>query len=187
MCSSDLSCGKVLMPLTPKQSRFVAEYLIDQNATQAAIRAGYSKKTASSQGERLLRNVEIAAAVGVKQDQQLAKLEITAERVLQELARIAFVDVRAFYRDDGTLKQMTELEADAAAAIAQFDVLKQNVTSGDGQLDTVHRIRFVEKIRALELLAKRFGLVKEQVEVTGLNELVERLTRARARVTKADQ
>ena len=175
------------MPLTPKQSRFVAEYLIDQNATQAAIRAGYSKKTASSQGERLLRNVEIAAAVGVKQDQQLAKLEITAERVLQELARIAFVDVRAFYRDDGTLKQMTELDADAAAAIAQFDVLKQNVTSGDGQLDTVHRIRFVEKIRALELLAKRFGLVKEQVEVTGLNELVERLTRARARVTKADQ
>jgi len=175
------------MPLTPKQSRFVAEYLIDSNATQAAIRAGYSQKTASSQGERLLRNVEIAAAVGVKQDQQLAKLEITAERVLQELARIAFVDVRAFYRDDGTLKQMTELEADAAAAIAQFDVLKQNVTSGDGQLDTVHRIRFVEKIRALELLAKRFGLVKEQVEVTGLNELVERLTRARARVTKADQ
>ncbi len=175
------------MPLTPKQSRFVAEYLIDSNATQAAIRAGYSQKTASSQGERLLRNVEIAAAVGVKQDQQLAKLEITAERVLQELARIAFVDVRAFYRDDGTLKQMTELDADAAAAIAQFDVLKQNVTSGDGQLDTVHRIRFVEKIRALELLAKRFGLVKEQVEVTGLNELVERLTRARARVTKADQ
>lgn len=175
------------MPLTPKQSRFVAEYLIDQNATQAAIRAGYSPKTASSQGERLLRNVEIAAAVAAKQTTQLAKLEITAERVLQELARIAFVDVRAFYRDDGTLKQMTELDADAAAAIAQFDVLKQNVTSGDGQLDTVHRIRFVEKIRALELLAKRFGLVKEQVEVTGLNELVERLTRARARVTKADQ
>ena len=175
------------MSLTPKQQRFVVEYRIDQNATQAAIRAGYSKKTASSQGERLLRHVEIAAAVGKQEATHLAKLEITAERVLQEIARLAFYDPRAFYHDDGSVKPMSALSADEAACLAQFDVILANIDAGDGKRDRMHRIKLADKLRALELLAKRFGLVKEQVEVTGLHELVERLTRARARVTKADQ
>ena len=169
------------MPLTPKQLRFVAEYLIDQNATQAAIRAGYSPKTANEQGARLLANVSVAAAVAAKQTTQFAKLEITAERVLEEFARIAFADPRQLLEDDGTLKPISTLTAADAAALASFDVIV--LPHGD----TVRRLRLWDKVAALTALAKRFGLVKEQVEVTGLNELVERLTRARARVTKADQ
>ncbi len=68
--------------MTPKQQRFVHEYLIDLNATQAATRAGYSKRTAGQQGERLLKNVEIAAAVQAAMDARSARTEITADYVL---------------------------------------------------------------------------------------------------------
>ena len=70
--------------LSPKQARFVAEYLKDQNATQAAIRAGYSQKTAAQQGSRLLMNVEVAKAVGQKQKRVAAKAEITVESLARE-------------------------------------------------------------------------------------------------------
>ena len=80
--------------LTDKQQRFVAEYLIDANATQAAIRCGYHAKTAHVQGSRLLRNVKVKAAIRRAQARTLGKLELTAERVLQELARVAFSTVQ---------------------------------------------------------------------------------------------
>jgi phage terminase small subunit len=71
--------------LTPKQARFVAEYLIDLNATQAAIRAGYSKHTAQVQSSRLLSNAMVAAAVDAALAKRSGKLEITAEKVLRDL------------------------------------------------------------------------------------------------------
>jgi phage terminase small subunit len=82
------------MALNDKQARFVAEYLIDLNATQAAIRAGYSEATAYSQGQRLLKHVEVASAVANAQAQRSERTEITADRVLQELAKIGFSDIR---------------------------------------------------------------------------------------------
>lgn len=78
------------MALTAKQQRFVDEYLIDLNATQAAIRAGYSKKTASSQGERLLRNVEVRRYLQAQRQDLQGRTKITQEMVLKELAKIGF-------------------------------------------------------------------------------------------------
>lgn len=78
--------------LTPKQERFVAEYLIDLNATQAAIRAGYSEKTAGSQAHDLLKKPEIVAEIGKRQAKVADKLELSAERVLRELEYLAFYD-----------------------------------------------------------------------------------------------
>ena len=75
----------VAQMMTPKQQRFVAEYLVDLNATQAAIRAGYSARTASSQGERLLRNVEVAAALGKAQAKRAKDLVRTAADVLKDI------------------------------------------------------------------------------------------------------
>jgi phage terminase small subunit len=166
------------MPLTDKQQRFVAEYLVDSNATQAAIRAGYSAHTASSQGERLLRNVEVAAAIEAKQTKTLAKLEITAERVMEELGRIAFADPRRLFNDDGSLKKVSELSADDAAVLAQFDVIQ--LPHGE----TVRRLRVWDKAVALQVLAKRFGLLKEKVEISFAGDLADRLARARQRVKK---
>lgn len=73
------------MTLTAKQRRFVAEYLVDLNATQAAIRAGYSAKTAYSQGQRLLKNVEVSKVVGAHAANRSEKLDLSAERVLRGL------------------------------------------------------------------------------------------------------
>lgn len=78
--------------LTPKQARFVAEYLVDCNATQAAVRAGYSAKTAKVQGSRLLTNAAVRKAVEAKGAKVAAKLEITAERIEAELGRYAFAE-----------------------------------------------------------------------------------------------
>lgn len=78
--------------LTDKQKRFVDEYLVDLNATAAAKRAGYSEKTAYSMGQRLLKKVEIQAAIQKRQAKLRGKLEITQERVLEELAAIAFAN-----------------------------------------------------------------------------------------------
>ena len=75
--------------MTPKQEAFVREYLIDLNATQAAIRAGYSAKTAGQQGERLLKNVEIAADIQAAMDRRAERTEITADYVLSGIQEIA--------------------------------------------------------------------------------------------------
>lgn len=76
-------------PLTPKQQRFVQEYLVDLNATQAAVRAGYSPKTSEQQGSRLLGNAKVAAAVAAGRKRLAAKLDLTAEKVLADIERIA--------------------------------------------------------------------------------------------------
>ena len=75
--------------ITPKQQRFVTEYLIDLNATQAAIRAGYSQKTAQQQGSRLLTNVVVKRAIAAQQDRQLKSVEVRIEDVLHDLRAIA--------------------------------------------------------------------------------------------------
>ncbi len=78
--------------LTPKQARFVEEYLIDLNATQAAIRAGYSKKTAKQQGQRLLTNVDVQAAVTEAKETRSERTEITQDEVIQGLKKEATLE-----------------------------------------------------------------------------------------------
>lgn len=77
------------MKLTPKQAAFVAEYLVDLNATQAAIRAKYSKKTAHVQGPRLLGNVAVRRALDIALAERAARLGVKAEDVLGDVARLA--------------------------------------------------------------------------------------------------
>lgn len=84
--------------LSAKQQKFVAEYLVDLNATQAAIRAGFSAKTARSQGQRMLTNVDIAEAISKAQEKRSQRTGITQDRVLAELAKIAFADIRKAVR-----------------------------------------------------------------------------------------
>ena len=94
------------MALNDKQRRFAEEYLIDLNATQAAIRAEYSEKTAYSQGQRLLKNDEVQALVQELMAARAKRTEITADNVLAELAKHAFLDPKSFFDDSGNLKNM---------------------------------------------------------------------------------
>jgi len=141
--------------MTPKQSAFVREYLAGGlNATQAAIRAGYSEATAYSQGERLLRHVEVAGAISEAQSERARRLEITADRVAQEYARIAFAnvgDVLEFGPDGVTIREMADLTPDQLAAIAEVSETK---TQAGGTV----RVKQHDKLGALNALAKLLGL-----------------------------
>ena len=90
--------------LTPKQAAFVQEYLIDKNATQAAIRARYSAKTANEQAARLLAKVSISDAISAALKEQEQRTQITADRVLEQYARMAFFDLRTLYKTDGSIQ-----------------------------------------------------------------------------------
>jgi phage terminase small subunit len=152
--------------LTAKQEQFVAEYLIDLNATQAAIRAGYSEKTAGSQGFDLLKKPEIQAAIAAAQQKRAERTEITQDRVLQELARIAFFDLRKLYREDGSLKAMHELDDDAAAVLAGVDVVETK--GGEGHIpEFTKKVKIPDKVGALGLAMRHLGMLKDKVEHTG--------------------
>ena len=155
------------MKITPKQERFVEQYLIDLNATQAAIRAGYSRKTAKQQASRLLTNVDLAAAIAAGKERLAAKAELTAKRVLEELRRIAFCDARQFFTPDGKMKPSSEWSEEQGSQLAGFEAIVGNVSNQDGHTDTIHKIELVDKIGALTLLAKFFGLLTEKVQVAG--------------------
>ncbi|MCY1388615.1 Terminase small subunit [compost metagenome] len=145
------------MALTPKQRRFVDEYLIDLSATQAAIRAGYSQKTAGSIGEENLRKPEIAAAIAERMKDREQRTEITQDRVLQELARLAFLDVRKAFNADGSLKPIHELDDDTAAAVAGMDIAE--IGSGEDAIGFVKKIKLSDKKGALELVMRHLGMV----------------------------
>lgn len=153
--------------LTPKRARFVAEYLVDLNATQAAIRSGYSQRTAEVQGCRLLRNAQIAALVAAKTEKQMEKLELTAEMVKERLRLIGFQDIRQLFDEHGNLRPVHELSDTAAAMVAGVEVIKKNAAAGDGVIDTVHKVKVVDPVKALEMLAKHFGLLEEKVVHSG--------------------
>lgn len=157
------------MELTPKQQRFVREYLIDLNAKQAAIRAGYSAKTAEVQASRLLSNAKVAAAVAKAQDKRAKRTEITADRVLREYARIGFFDPRRLYRDDGSPIPLNDLDDDTAAAVAGLDIQEVYEGYGDDRVFVGYtkKYKVADKIRALDAIAKHLGMFVDRVEHSG--------------------
>lgn len=170
-----------------KRAAFVREYLLDLNATQAAIRAGYAKKTANREGSRLLSNVDIRAAIDAHQARQLETAGVSKARLLQELGRIALSQAPAFF-DPATrdAKHPCDLTADEGACLAGFEVLIKNAAAGDGVTDTIHKFKLWDKVRALELYMKHYGMLIEKIEIKdGLADArVARLAAARARVKK---
>lgn len=155
-----------LATLEPKQARFVSEYLVDLNATQAAIRAGYSRRSAQMQGSRLLSNAMVSAAVAAGQAVQIKKIETSAERVLLDLARVAHGDLRVLFDEHDNLKQLSTLSDDAAALLASVETER-----GMGGRSAVKKVKLWDKLRALEMLAKHLGLLVEQTEHSGVIEL----------------
>jgi len=160
------------MQLNPQQARFVEEYLIDLNATQAAIRAGYSEDTAYSQGGRLLKHVEVGKAIADAMAERSVRTRITADRVLVELSRIALSDIRRTVTwranttetgkedEDGVpetrsfneveLIGSADIDHDTAAAIAEISQTK------DGAL----KVKMHNKVAALQEIGKHLGVAQ---------------------------
>lgn len=155
--------------LTPRQERFVAEYLIDLNAKQAAIRAGYSAKTAEVQGCRLLRNAQVVAAVIEGKDKRSAATGITQERVLRELEALAFSRVDHFVvGDDGTFSIKADAHPDAIAAVAS---VKHRITTNarTGEITREVDFKLWDKPSTLKLAGRHTDTrgFFEKIEVTG--------------------
>ncbi|WP_259666678.1 terminase small subunit [Rhizobium bangladeshense] len=162
---------KLMTALTDKQARFVAEYLVDLNATQAAIRAGYSRTTAQQQGSRLLLNVVVKAAIAERQEKVAAKLEITQEMIVAELAKIGFanmLDYVSIGADGDPFVSLGGMTRDQAAAVAEVTVEDFKDGRGEDARD-VRKIKFKlhDKKAALVDLGKHLGMFKDQVEHTG--------------------
>ena len=142
--------------LTPKQAIFVAEYLIDANATRAAKAAGFEAASASVTGSRLLNNDKVSAAIQDAHARRAYKLAITAERVLQELAKLAYFDPGNLYDEDGERIPVHRLDPDTRAAIA---AVEDESKQGGGYVTTrIQRVKMADKGQNLERLGKYLHL-----------------------------
>jgi phage terminase small subunit len=156
------------VPLNAKQKAFAREYLVDHNATKAAIRAGYSKKTAGSQGFDLLKKPEIAAAVAQGDLEAARKVGLTLERLDQELARVCFSDLRQAYKD-GRMLPVDELPEDLARAVAGAEEDPVSLSAGEGEdgeeqlvTELRRKLKLLPKTEALALAYKRLGAFKDK-------------------------
>jgi phage terminase small subunit len=153
--------------LTLKQLKFVAEYLVDLNATKAAIRAGYSRRTASSIGEENLRKPEIQKEIEKRMDDILEDRAVMTLRVIRELECIAFSDISHYVEFDNGEVRLKPLQ-DVDTRALENVVLDDNVVrKGDDIIKTYmkFRVKMHDKIKALELLARYLGLLNEKNDI----------------------
>lgn len=143
--------------LTPKQERFIAEYLVHSDATRAALAAGYSPKSAGQLGYQLLQNPIVKAKLTPKQEKTLQKLELTAERILEELTMLAFYDPAdvALCKDENG----EPLEIKQPADIAKLPIhIRKAVVGWSWDRNNNFTLKFAPKQATLNLLGQHFKL-----------------------------
>ncbi|HEV2303168.1 MAG TPA: terminase small subunit [Stellaceae bacterium] len=157
--------------LTPKQQRFVEEFIVDYNGTQAAIRAGYSKRSANEQAARLLAKDSVAAAVAGAREAQSKRTEITADAVLAELVKLGFANMADYMKvgpHGDPYLDFSALTRDQAAALQEVTV--EDFVDGRGEdARDVRRVKFklADKRAALVDLGRHLGMFPSKVEMTG--------------------
>lgn len=158
------------VPLTPQQELFCAEFLIDLNATQSAIRAGYSANTANQQGSRLLANVKVQNKISELQEQRLKRLQIDSDMLLKELVAENRADIADLYSDDNTLLPVKKWPLIwRTGLIAGIDT--DEIWEGRGEdkklIGYTRKVKISDRIKRKELIGKHaaIGAFKERVEV----------------------
>jgi len=161
------------MALTAKQQRFVAEYLVDLNATQAAVRAGYSAKGAKDQAWQNMQNPEITAAIKAAMEARNKRTQVDADYVLQRLTEIDEMDLAAIHGEDGKLLPIRQWPLIWRQMVKEVDM-----KSG--------KVKFHDKLRALELIGKHVNVnaFRDQVAVDVSLTLSERMAKASERARK---
>lgn len=146
--------------MTAKQKRFCEEYLIDLNATQAAIRAGYSPESAQQIGAENMSKPVIRARIDTEMAERSRRTGVNADRVVQELAKIAFVKATDVI-DPNTATVLDSATEEDKACIAS---VKFKSSSGESSDSVEREIRMCDKLKALELLGKHLGMFVDKVE-----------------------
>ncbi len=154
------------MAMTAKQKKFIDEYLIDLNATQAAIRAGYSPETARSIGSENLTKPDIRARIDKSMAVRSKRTGINQDRIIMELARIGLINPNNLINfNEATVKE--DAAADDLAAIASVKV--KIIPLEEGEI-VEREIKMYDKIKALELCGKHLGMFKDKLEISGVQE-----------------
>lgn len=147
----------IVAKLTAKQQRFCDEYLIDLNATQAAIRAGYSPKTAEQAASRLLTIVKVSDEIKREMAERSKRTGINQDRVVQELAKLAFVNIADVVDLDNATVRRSATDEDLACI--------QSVKMKPSEFGTEREIKLYDKKASLELLGRHLGMFKDKLEV----------------------
>jgi len=160
------------MALTPKQARFVEEYLVDLNATQAAIRSGYSARTAYAQGQRLLKNAEAQAALAAAQASRAARTKVTADTVLQHLDEARTADLADLYDDAGNLKPIKDwplIWRQGLVAGMEVEELFEGRGEDREHVGRLRKVKLADRVRIVELVGKHVGVgaFRDRLEHTG--------------------
>ena len=146
--------------MTDKQLKFVEEYLVDLNATQAAIRSGYSPKTADQQASRLLANVKVQQAISIAMAERSRRTGVNQDRVVEELAKIAFVNITDIVDSNGRIR------ADASEEdTACIETIKYKRTDNEFGGSVEREVKVASKLKALELLGKHLGMWNDKLDV----------------------
>ena len=161
------------MSLNAKQQRFVDEYLKDSNATQAAIRAGYSKKTAGSIGDENLKKPDIKKEIKRRQAILTKKAGLTAEQIINEVSSLAFSNV-ADYMDvennEIILKDWSKLSREQLAAVQEISVVREKYIKGhnsdDDKFLQIIKFKLHDKRPNLELLGRRFNAFPNKLQLS---------------------
>ncbi|TAT76024.1 terminase small subunit [Rhizobium ruizarguesonis] len=168
--------------LTPKQQSFVEEYLIEMNGAKAAVRAGFSKRTAAVQASQLLAKPEIQAAIEAAKIERSERTKIDADWVLTRLAAEAQADLADLYDEHNNLLPPEEWPLIwRQGLVAGVDI--EAITVGGVEVGTVKKVRFSDRIRRLEMIGKhvRVNAFQDVIQHKGLDSLADRLERAQAR------
>lgn len=139
----------------PKYEAFCQEYMKDLNQTQAAIRVGYSEKTAVVQGSRLLTHVNVSERIQELMQERQQRTQVTADMVIAELAKVAFHNVQDFVNGGNSILELKHLDREKVAAVSAV----KTTMKADG--DLVSEVKFHDKIAALEKLGRHLGIFEK--------------------------
>lgn len=173
------------MTLTAKQQRFVEEYLLDLNATQAAVRAGYTH--GSTQGPRLLANVRVMREITTRRDKRSERTQIDADWMLARLAMEAEADLGDLYNEDGTMKPVKEWpKIWRQGLVSGLDV--EEIRSGDDVSSQIRKVKLSDRVKRLELIGRHIDVqaFADRLNVNhntlGDDELLKELAEVRERL-----
>lgn len=152
--------------LTPKQQRFVDEYLIDLNATQAAIRAGYAAENAEQVGYKLVHKSSVSNSISQAMAHRSRRTGITQDRVLRELAKVAFVNANDVIDPDSATVRADATEEDLAC----IQAVKVKTSESEMGSSSEREIKLYDKMRALEMLGKHLGIFERRDHSNGNGE-----------------
>lgn len=174
--------------LTPKQQLFIREYIVDLNATRAAIRAGYSEKTANEQGNRLLANVSIQKAIKNELEKKLNKLDILSDKVINELKKIGFADINDFlsFNENGVVLNNSD-NVDGTMINEVTSVTTENTIKNGTNTRTQLKFKLHDKLKALEMLGRYLNLWKTDKEEDSVEKTINNIKTIVVQIVKTPE